>query len=161
MPINESEKRIEIKPSGLLEAVVFLCLGFITAFIIIYIGLKLGYTAIRVAIPFGVIIALFVIVLASHKFYIIYTGRINTIIFNEKGVIIQNVKHEVLTNYSWSEIEELELYSIGEDNTPKEISIKTNEHIEIINLDFYSSIIHSNQDLWDKIATIKDYYYKK
>ena len=161
MPIAESEKRLEIKPSGLLEAIIFLCIGFIASFIIIYIGVKLGYTAIRVAIPFGVIIALFVIVLASHKFYLIFSGKINTIILNEKGVIIQNVKHEILINYSWLEIDELELHSIGEDDTPKEFSIKVNEHIEIINLDFYSSIIHSNKDLWEKISAIKDYYYKK
>ena len=82
MPIAESEKRLEIKPSGLLEAIIFLCIGFIASFIIIYIGVKLGYTAIRVAIPFGVIIALFVIVLASHKFYLIFSGKIPALVLS-------------------------------------------------------------------------------
>lgn len=128
MPIRESENSLELHPSGYFELIVILFLG---------LGL---------------------IILGITRFIIIRSGQISTVIFNESGIVFQNVKQVILSSLLWKEIEGITICQWDDEKNLVILCIITKKSTERIDLKKYDTISTTCEVLWEKIYNFYDKY---
>ena len=158
MEDNEESARFELKPPGI-EGLLFLTSVVIILLAgLIYMAIDYGGKFFYTAIPFIVLLGFWLFLYFPYKIYIHFTRSIDTIIFNEKGVCIQNKKVELLEYHSWSTITDLFVNKRDPDKKPEEVSFITTETARTINLKLYNTIFISTEEIWKKIFNIYNVY---
>ena len=155
---NKEETRYVLKPAGI-EGLLFLTLIAIVLLVgLLYMGIDYGGKFFYTAIPFVVLLGLWLILYFPYKLYLHLTTSIDTVIFDEKGICIQNKKIEVIEYHSWSKITDLFVNKEDHEKKPEEISFITTETARTINLKLYNTLFTNTEEIWEKINDIYKIY---
>ena len=155
---NKNTHRFELKPAGI-EGLLFLTLVAIVILAgLIFMAADYGGKFFYTSIPFIVLLGLWLILYLPYKLYLRLTSSIDTVIFDEKGICIQNKKVEIIEYHSWSKINDLFVNKEDHDNKPEEISFITTETARTINLKLYNTVFTTTEEIWEKINTIYNIY---
>ena len=108
--------------------------------------------------PLGLFLGLGLIILGITRFIIIRSGQISTVIFNESGIIFQNMKQVILSSFLWKEIEGITICQWDDEKNPVILCIITKKSTERIDLRKYDTISTTCEVLWEKIYNFYDKY---
>ncbi|NHJ40350.1 MAG: hypothetical protein FK731_09990 [Asgard group archaeon] len=148
----------ELKPSGI-ESLLFITLIVILLLSgLIYMALDYGGKFFYTSLPFIVLLGFWLVLYFPYKLYIYFTHSIDTIIFDDKGICIQNKKVEFIEYHSWPSITDFFVNKEDHDKKPEEISFITKETARTINLKLYNTIFTSTEEIWKKINNIYNNY---
>jgi hypothetical protein len=155
---NKEIHRYELKPAGI-GGLLFLTLVVIVLPAgLIFMTTDYGSKWFYISIPFIVLLGLWLILYLPYKLYLRLTSSIDTIIFDEKGICIQNKKVEIIEYHSWSKITDLFINKEDHDKKPEEISFITTDTARTINLKLYNTVFVNTEEIWDKITKIYNLY---
>jgi hypothetical protein len=155
---NKQSIRFELKPAGI-EGLLFLTLVAVVLLAgLLFMAIDYGGKWFYMFIPFIVLLGLWLILYLPYKLYLQFTTSIDTIIFDEKGICIQNKKVEIIEYHSWSKITDLFINKEDHDKKPEEISFITTDTARTINLKLYNTVFTNTEEIWEKIANIYNLY---
>jgi hypothetical protein len=146
--------RVELKPRGI-EELLFLAFAVVLVFsVLLFMAIDYGSKWFYMSIPFVALLGIWLIIYFPYKLYIYLTRAIDTVVFDEKGIYIQNKRVDVFEYYPWTNITDLFINKEDLDKKPEEITFITVDKVQTISLKLYNTIFTSTEDLWDKINEI-------
>ncbi|HUT82225.1 MAG TPA: hypothetical protein VMZ29_13570 [Candidatus Bathyarchaeia archaeon] len=93
-----------------------------------------------------------------YRLYLRLKRPIDTIVFSNNGIVIENKKIDLYKSIPWKKINEITIIKKDADKKPEEILISTLEEVTIINLKLYHTFFTSTEDIGEKISTICEHF---
>ncbi|NHJ47188.1 MAG: hypothetical protein FK733_05315 [Asgard group archaeon] len=154
MAQREERTRFELKPTGL-EGLLFLTvLVLILLASLVYIAITYGGKVFYMSIPFVFLLGLWILFYLPYKLYLHFTHSVDMVVFDEKGISIQNKKIEIYEYYPWTQVTDLFVNKKDHDEKPEEFTFITTEKVQTVSLTLYNTIFTSKEALWEKINSI-------
>ncbi|NPE10037.1 MAG: hypothetical protein GNW80_17285 [Asgard group archaeon] len=154
MSTKESPRSLELRPSGIGETIIVAIVGLLLIAFLLYIGITMKYKALVLTVPFAAFIGLWLLLYIPYKIYSYMTKSIDVLTFTDVGIVIHNKKHNILETIAWTEIIDIIITKVDNDDKPEEITIICNNRAEKINLKLYHTIFTSTEAIWEKIINI-------
>lgn len=97
---NKESPHFELKPAAIEDLLFLTLLLTILLTRLIYMAIDYGGKFFYTSIPFIALLGIWLILYLPYKLYLYFTCSIDTVIFDEKGICIQNKKVEVIEYHS-------------------------------------------------------------